>query len=435
MQMYNGLPIITNKIPERERNSIPHHLLGTVNLTSEPWTISHFVHESQNIIQEIRSRGKLPILVGGSHYYAQALLLKDSLVAQKPVDVHPSDYDSDPDRSPKWPILLAPTPEIYAKLQEVDPVLAQRWHFNDRRKIIRSLEIWLQTGRRASDVYEEQHQQRIAHKQRHDSAEDTENGNGSEEMSGDGMRYPSIIFWLESHNEALLPRLNSRVDNMVDGGMVEEALSLQQLEKDQIAKGSPVNTRKGIWISIGYKELIPYLTAMRSGDADPANMQKLRESSIEATKIATRQYVMQQRKWIRNRLMGQFEQAAATKQLFLLDSSDLDQWSSAVTKPSQEIVEAFLSGHSLLDPLSLSKLAQTSLLRTSPNGSRHQTFLSRTCEVCNKTMITDLEWELHLKSNRHKKALYGKTKRERGEARRKELGIEDRALADLEVQG
>ena len=79
MQMYEGLPIITNKIPENERNSIPHHLLGTVSLASEPWTVPKFVHESQRIIQEIRSRGRLPILVGGSHYYTQALLLSNTV--------------------------------------------------------------------------------------------------------------------------------------------------------------------------------------------------------------------------------------------------------------------------------------------------------------------------------------------------------------------
>ena len=433
MQMYKGLPIITNKIPENERNSIPHHLLGTVNLTSEPWTVSHFVRESQNIVQEIRSRGKLPILVGGSHYYAQALLLKDSLVSQKSVDTRPADYDSEPDSNPKWPILLAPTSEIYAKLQEVDPVIAKRWHPNDRRKIIRSLEIWLQTGRRASEVYEEQHLRRIAHQQHLDFIEDTRNGGENDEASRDGMRYSSLVFWLESRNEALLHRLNSRVDNMVEGGMIEEALLLQQLEKDQIVKEG--KTRKGIWISIGYKELSPYLKALETGESDTAKLQRLKETCIEDTKIATRQYVTQQRRRIRNRLQGQFDQAAAIKRLFLLDSSDLEQWSQAVTKPSQEIFEAFLSGQNLPDPLSLSELAQTSLLKTSPNGSRHQIFLSRTCEVCNKTMVTDLEWKLHLTSNRHKKVLYGKTKRERGEARRKELGIQDRPATDLEAQG
>ena len=420
MQMYEGLPIITNKIPENERDSIPHHLLGTVSLASEPWTVPKFVQESQRIIQEIRSRGRLPILVGGSHYYTQALLLKDSLVARVSDVAQHSEDETEARDNQTWPILSAATPDIYAKLLEVDPAIAKRWHPNDRRHVQRSLEIWLQTGRRASDIYEEQHQQRVSQKEIAAHQEGLINGSSGDGAAGTGMRYSTLILWVETEDDILRQRLDGRVDVMVKDGMLEEGLYLDHFEREQAAKGYPVDTGKGIWISIGYKELKPYVEAMTTGDLDQAGLDSLRDICIEDTKVATRQYARRQKRWIRIRLANSFEEAGATKHFFVLDSTDLEHWKSNVTIPSQSILEDFLKGESLPDPRSLSEMARKVLPTFSLKGSRHQTFLARTCKVCDKTTTTDREWERHLASRRHAKALYGKSKRERGEARRQE---------------
>lgn len=420
MQMYEGLPIITNKIPENERDSIPHHLLGTVSLASEPWTVPKFVQESQRIIQEIRSRGRLPILVGGSHYYTQALLLKDSLVARVSDVAQHSEDETEARDNQTWPILSAATPDIYAKLLEVDPAIAKRWHPNDRRHVQRSLEIWLQTGRRASDIYEEQHQQRVSQKEIAAHQEGLINGSSGDGAAGTGMRYSTLILWVETEDDILRQRLDGRVDVMVKDGMLEEGLYLDHFEREQAAKGYPVDTGKGIWISIGYKELKPYVEAMKTGDLDQAGLDSLRDICIEDTKVATRQYARRQKRWIRIRLANSFEEAGATKHFFVLDSTDLEHWKSNVTIPSQSILEDFLKGESLPDPRSLSDMARKVLPTFSLKGSRHQSFLARTCKVCDKTTTTDREWERHLASRRHAKALYGKSKRERGEARRQE---------------
>ena len=420
MQMYQGLHIITNKIPENERMSIPHHLLGTVGLASEPWTVPKFVHESQRIIQEIRSRGKLPILVGGSHYYAQALLLKDSLVTPSE-GARPADNESEVSKYQTWPILSATTPEIYARLLEVDPIIATRWHPNDRRHIQRSLEIWLQTGRKASDIYEEQHQQRISPQQGATELEERVMGSSGSMLGGSGMRYPTLIFWVETEDDILRQRLESRVEVMVKEGMFEEALYLDRFERDQDVERCPVDTGRGVWISIGYKELKPYLKAIRTGNLDEGSLDSLRELCIRDTKTATRQYARRQKRWIRIRLANSLSEAGATKHFFVLDSASLEEWDSNVTVPSQIIVEKFLNGESLPEPSSLSELAEKVLPTVSLDGSRHQTFLARTCEVCNKTTATDLEWQRHLASRRHSKALYGKAKRERGEVRLQEV--------------
>jgi len=74
MQLYRGLPIITNKITASERKGVPHHLLGVLDTTREVWQVGRFVREAEVTIDEIRARGRIPILVGGTHYYVQTLL-------------------------------------------------------------------------------------------------------------------------------------------------------------------------------------------------------------------------------------------------------------------------------------------------------------------------------------------------------------------------
>lgn len=73
MQLYEGLPVVTNKITTSEQQGIPHHLLGCIGLKEETWTVGKFVKEALTVIEEIRSRGRLPIVVGGTHYYTQAV--------------------------------------------------------------------------------------------------------------------------------------------------------------------------------------------------------------------------------------------------------------------------------------------------------------------------------------------------------------------------
>lgn len=80
MQMYRGLPIITNQIPVEERNGVPHHLISCVELDEQPWFVGRFRSESLRLIDDIHARGKTPVLVGGTHYYTQAVLFKDQLL-------------------------------------------------------------------------------------------------------------------------------------------------------------------------------------------------------------------------------------------------------------------------------------------------------------------------------------------------------------------
>ncbi|KAK2074077.1 hypothetical protein P8C59_008314 [Phyllachora maydis] len=156
MQMYEGLPIMTNKISQEQQRGVPHHLLGTIPLDEKPWTMAQFKPAVLKLQDEIRSRGRLPIVVGGSHYYINSLLFKDFGILDDVADSEPVGSFDQARYEEKFPILKASAEEMVAKLREVDPDVSLRWHPNDVRKIQKSLRIYLTTGKRPSDLFAEQ---------------------------------------------------------------------------------------------------------------------------------------------------------------------------------------------------------------------------------------------------------------------------------------
>ncbi|KAL2037003.1 hypothetical protein N7G274_010288 [Stereocaulon virgatum] len=390
LQIYKGLPITTNKIPIEERKGIPHHLLGCVELDEEPWTVRKFRDRASKTIGEIRSRGKLPILVGGTHYYTQSLLFKDAIVEQQGVD-----HLTEEEQGQKWPILDASTEELLEELRKVDPMMARYWHPTDRRKIRRSLEIWLTTGRRASEIYD--HQQRQLRNVRdididRATEEPTKSSDNVHERSVTGqyspLSYDTLIFWTHVKKYMLNPRLSKRVDGMVSDGLLEEVQSTYSLLQEKC-----MNQSAGISIAIGFKELLPYII-------DGNNSESLKQEGIERVKIATRQYAKQQGRWIRLRLQQALSAADVSHRLFLLDATDLSRWSQNVEEKAMEITTAFLGGGALPDPKSLSATAKEMLFTT-----EKITRAARHCDVCGKTLMNHEQWALHVQSKGHKKAL------------------------------
>ena len=410
MQMYKGLPIITNKIPDTERNGIPHHLIDFIGLDEEPWTVGHFVNEAQKVVREIRSRGRLPILVGGTHYYTQSLLFKDSLIADRPN----GKGSNSEQMKEEWPILSAATERMYAKLQELDPVIARRWHPKDRRHIRRCLEICLQTGRKASEVYQEQEEQK-----RSALGEQEEVEGRLEKCVGqtEYLRYASVIFWLQAQDEILKARLNSRVDTMVEDGLLEEASGMSSYSVEMTSKGSALDLDKGIWVSIGYKEMQPYIAAQQSVNRSHEELTRVRAECIEAVKAGTRQYARRQARRIRLTLADVLVKASSLDKMFLLDCTDLGRWKEMVSEPSERITDAFLTGALLPEPSRLSSLAESILASVSKTSSKPQ-FVARRCADCGKVMMSEDEWTRHLKSSGHKKALEGQRRRAESEKRR-----------------
>ncbi|KAJ5755275.1 hypothetical protein N7533_004818 [Penicillium manginii] len=399
MQMYRGLPIITNQIPVEERNGIPHHLLSCVGLEEEAWRISKFKSEALRLIDEIRARGKTPVLVGGTHYYTQAVLFKDQLVGEGSEDEDGPEPSSEEasvstSTSAKWPILDSSPEILMEKLREVDPVMAQRWHPKDGRKIRRSLEIYFQTGRRASDIYAEQQAMK------------------NEAVSNDEglLRFDNtMIFWVHAEKEILNTRLNGRVDDMLKMGLMTEAKTMFDYIQQKQSEGIEVDMTRGVWVSIGFKELAPYFSALQEAETKMSEeeLQTLKTTCIESIRTATRQYGRSQIKWIRNKLWKAMSDAGMTYRLYLVDSSSVADWKSCITEPSENIVQCMLDGKSTPDPKSLSELASTVL------GAKEDQIVQKpdsttqcfTCDICRKTMAGEEQWKIHLTSYSHKKGL------------------------------
>ncbi|KAK5193019.1 tRNA dimethylallyltransferase, mitochondrial [Exophiala xenobiotica] len=410
MQMYKGLPIITNKIPEHERNGVPHHLLDTVRLEEQPWTVNHFVKESSRIIHDIRTRGKLPIVVGGTHYYTHALLFKDATLTDEAGE-STTDGEQVDGMEDDFPILSRPTEEILQALQEVDPDMARRWHPKDRRKIQRSLQIWLKTGRKASEVYAEQQERRPASRPTDDDADSSRLGGELGETNDEAaLRYPTLLLWLEAEDAVLKVRLNDRVDAMVKAGLIDEALALTGFEEELIRQGVPMDKTKGIWVSIGYKEMETWLKEGQTTEPNFPQASRALTEAVESVKAGTRRYAKRQNRYIRIRLANALQRADEFGMLFLLDCSNLDKWDTEVAAQAQRLVRSFLVGEELPDHKSLSELAAKMLSADEqPPGTNR---VARTCDTCDKTLMTDKEWHGHLASRGHKKAVAAQRKRE-----------------------
>ncbi|PVI04684.1 tRNA isopentenyltransferase [Periconia macrospinosa] len=397
MQLYKGLPIITNKITRDEMKGQPHHLLDCIGLDEETWTVGNFVKKAVQVIEEIHSRGKVPILVGGTHYYTQSLLFKDATMEGENTEHTISSGAS-------FPILEEPTEVILEKLKEVDPVMADRWHPNERRKIQRSLEIYLKTGKPASQIYDER-------RLKQEVSLTSEDG----EENKAGFRFPTLILWVHAARDVLSTRLDSRIDKMIQRGLLDEVRTLSNFKssyEDQTKK--QVDQTRGIWVSIGYKEFLDYQAALNNPSISDKELENARIAAVEKMQAATRQYAKRQVRWIRIKLLNALINVGQQKHTFLVDGSDISKWNETVAQPALSITESFLLGKTLPDPLELTPAASEMLTpkRDYDLSQRPDLWKKRTCETCGTFAVNENDWNLHIKSRAHRRAVGAKKKLE-----------------------
>jgi tRNA dimethylallyltransferase len=330
-------------------------------------------------------------LVGGTHYYTQSLLFRDTLSDEPGLSsVHNSE---------RFPILEEPTSVILAKLKEVDPVMADRWHPNERRKIQRSLEMFLKTGKPASQIYDEQRLKR---------EHSPSTANGPADQHDTGMRFPTLVFWVHASKDVLHSRLDGRVDKMLTKGLLEEIGTLAKFRQDYESQpGALVDQSRGIWVSIGYKEFENYQAGL-------SDLERLKQEGVQKTQAATRQYANRQIKWIRIKLLNALIGSGQQDKVFLLDGSDLSRWEQDVVAPALDFTERFLAGQALPKPSSISAVALEMLQpkRSYDLGQRPDLWQKRTCDTCGTVAVTENDWNLHVKSRAHRRAV-GNEKRQR----------------------
>ncbi len=403
--MYDGLPIASNKISIEEQKSIRHHLLGCISLREKPWGVATFRQNAIKVVQEIHARGKLPILVGGTHYYTQALIFKDDIFEEQPqAAISREDSES------KWPVLVANTEDMLEELRKVDPTMAARWHPNERRKIKRCLEIYLTTGKRASEIYEQQRQRKFGRVSKQIAASaDQKDAENKERYRPSAHRdssllFDALIFWTHIDPNVLKSRLDERVEVMVRDGLIAEAQSMfEYLQGSEFGRQAG-NQSTGIGAAIGYKEFLPYILACQATKADMEQLDHLKQEGIERTKNETRQYAGRQTQWIRNKLLRALEDDHRDRTLFLLDATDRSQASRNVEAVAHDITEKFLAGEILPMPKSISVSAEQMLVTKEKDE-----LYARHCDTCGKTLMTGKEWALHTKGKQHLRLMKPKT--------------------------
>ena len=240
MQIYKGIHVASAAPDEAEKDGVPHHLFEFLNLNDE-YSVADYVKAAHDKINEIASRGKLPIIVGGTGLYISSLLDNIEYIEQ---DADPLLRQQLEDKFDK-----IGAEEMLLELSKFDPESAERLHPNNRRRIIRAFEVYLQTGKTITE-------QNILSRQ-----------NPSDIL-------PLVIGITFKNRELLYDRINHRVDIMLSNGILEEA------------KQTVGNNKKGAFQAIGHKELY---SAIIGED----NI----ENCTEKLKQQTRRYAKRQLTW------------------------------------------------------------------------------------------------------------------------------------------
>lgn len=400
MQMYVGLNQITNKHPLDERNGIPHHVMDHV-AWDEKYYIHRFKKECEDAMKRCWDSGKIPIIVGGTHYYLQSVLFENKTIGSN----EDEDLDCKNLNDDQKKILDSSTDVIFEELKKVDPVIAMKFHPNDVRRIRRALEVYYVKGRKASDVYAEQRK--------------------TSEDQGSVLKYDTLFLWLYSRTAALETRLDSRVDKMMSNGGLSELCQLYDLYKSDVEKDS------GVWQVIGFKEFLPFLekygtNRLKEAEENPILLSTLLNDPefvmcCDEMKTKTRKYAKKQVKWIKNLLGPELQQEEIKfNKLYILDATDLSIWDTNVNKRGIEIADGFINDK-YISVSEIPDTLQDELLIKQDKSSLDKTenWVHHTCDVCKdkdtgKSLVfVGDQWNIHLKSKKHRYSLNkGKRKRE-----------------------
>ena len=244
MQIYSGMNILSAMPTMEERQGVPHHLLGCVDPASS-YSADAYREDAKACIAEVISRGKVPVLCGGTGLYIDAVTRPMSFSSQR----------SDPGLHAQL-LALADEPggrrRLHDMLRKIDPESADKLHENDVRRVSRAIEVYRLTGQSQSE---------------HARLDRTRKGD-----------YREILFAPHWSREALYRRIDARVDAMVKTGLVEEVRILMADEQ----------RHPTAFQAIGYKEIAAALRGEMSMD-----------SALWQTRRATRNLAKRQLTWFK----------------------------------------------------------------------------------------------------------------------------------------
>ena len=245
MQIYRGMSIGTAAPTPDEMENVPHHMVAVAD-PGDNWSAARFAQAADRCIQDILARSRLPVLVGGTGLYLDAIIAGRTFAPGASGGAVRRVLQSELDSGGIEPLL--------AELRRVDPEAALRLHPSDAKRILRALEVYRETGKTIS---------------RHNA-----------ETWALPPKYDPIYIGLAFRDrEDMKALIDRRVDRMMEAGLLEEARALRDagVPRDSTALQA-----------IGYKELLPALDGERSV-----------EEAAEEIKLRSRQYAKRQLTWLR----------------------------------------------------------------------------------------------------------------------------------------
>lgn len=247
IQLYKGFDIGSAKPTLQERRGIRHHLIDVYEPFEQNASVARFQALAQQVIADITSRGKFPLVVGGTGLYVNALTYPLSFTG----------VASDPELRTSLAETEAQNPgSLYVLLKELDPKSAARLHPNDRKRIIRAMEVVKLTGK-AIDEF----------------------GGDFENKKNKEVPYDVKLIALTMPRELLYARIEKRVDEMIRMGLVDEVKRLKALG---------VTVDMPAMQGLGYKQLYAFLDGACKLD-----------EAIAAIKLETRHFAKRQLTWFK----------------------------------------------------------------------------------------------------------------------------------------
>lgn len=241
IQVYQGLDIGSAKVTEEEMQGIPHHLIDILPITAH-YSVYDFQQQARAIMEKLHAESKIPIVVGGTGLYIKSLL-------------YDYEFETTQDESVSDTYKTMSNEELYARLQEVDPLSAQKIHQNNRQRLVRALTIFDTQGKPKSE---------IELSQKHE------------------LLYDAYVIGLTCERELVYERINKRVDMMLENGLLEEVTRLSHDPNLFSYQGMQ---------GIGYKEFRLLATGKMS-----------LEECVEEIKKHSRQFAKRQYTWFRNQM-------------------------------------------------------------------------------------------------------------------------------------
>ncbi len=244
VQVYRHMDIGSAKVTPEEMEGVPHYLVDVLE-PEEEFNVVRFQQMAKAAMREIYAKGKIPLIVGGTGFYIQALLYD--------IDFAENDGDTSCRKMLEAKAAAGEGEALYRMLQDCDPCSAEQIHPNNLKRIIRALEFYHQTGQRISEHNEQERQK--------DSP------------------YNYAYFVLTDERSRLYGRIDRRVDQMMEQGLLEEVKAL----RDRGVPGTSTAMQ-----GIGYKELYAYLEG-----------EYTLEEAVRVIKRDTRHFAKRQITWFK----------------------------------------------------------------------------------------------------------------------------------------